>query len=275
MKNKTAIKTINWLVPIFIVGLIIFNSTTEALVLAVAYFIYRVIIELSRIYSYIAIKNYSKGNLIKARKYYKKAYEAKVKELPIVASYAYLLILLREYEKAEEVLNELEQMKPEGKSMISLMLCRAVLAWKTQKNLILALSKIEAMDETMRNQWYYNVYAKLCIFSEDVEKAKQAAIKGYEYLKTNPVAIENLLIIHCINEDYDKALSAAQKLINGKKNMKPSSRDAYYYCALAYEKNNDTDMAAKLYVKALEYEDTSMTYADNQQVIRKAGEYMK
>jgi tetratricopeptide (TPR) repeat protein len=226
---------------------------------------------MSKIYSYLAIKNYSKGNLKKARKYYKKAYEAKVKELPIVASYAYLLILLGEYDQAEEVLNFLESMKPEGKAATSLMLCNAVLKWKRDKNLIAALAKVEAMDETMRNQWYYNVYAKLCIFSGNIEKA----IKGYEYLKTNPVAVENLLIIHCINAEYDKALSAAEKLINGKKNMKASSQDAYFYSALAYEMNNDFETAKKLYVKALQYENTTMTYIDKQIVLKKAGEYMK
>ncbi|HQM95518.1 MAG TPA: hypothetical protein PK705_00780 [Clostridia bacterium] len=275
MKSKSVIKTINWLVPIFILGLIIFNSTIEALVLAAAYFVYRIIVEQSKIYSYIAIKNYSKGNLKKARKYYKKAYEVKMKELPIVASYAYLLILLEEYDQAEEVLGVLESMKPEGKAATSLMLCNAVLKWKRDKNLIAALVKVESMDETMRNQWYYNIYAKLCIFSGNMEKAKAAALKGYEYLKTNPVAVENLLIIHCINEEYDKALSAAEKLIKGKKNMRASSQDALYYSGLAYEKINDTETAKKLYIKALQYENTSMTYVDKQKVLEKAGGYIK
>ena len=275
MKSKSVFKTINWLVPIFILGLIFIGSTLEALVMAVTYFVFRIIVDLSKIYSYMAIKNYAKGNLQKARKYYKKAYEAKVKEPAIVASYAYLLILLAQYDQAEAVLDVLEKMRPEGKTETSFMLCKAVLSWKQGKNLYLALSQVEAMDETMRNQWYYNTYAKLCIFSNDIEKAKAAAVKGYEYLKTNPVAIENLLIIHCINQDYEKALSAAEKLIKGMKNMRPSSRDAYYYSAVAYEKNGDKEMAKKLYVKALQYENTTMTYADNQAVIDKAGEYMK
>lgn len=275
MKNKSVIKTINIIVPIFILGLIIFNSTIEALVLAVFYFIYRIIIGLSKIYSYIAIKYYVKGNLKKARKYYKKAYEVKVKEPPIVASYAYLLILLGEYDQAEQVLQVLESIKPVGKAATSLMLCNAVLIWKRDKNLIAALAHVESMDETMRNQWYYNVYAKLCIFSGNIGKAKEAALKGYEYLESNPVAVENLLIVHCINEEYDKALSAANKLISSNKKFRASSQDAYFYSALAYEKNGDKEMAKKLYIKTLQYENTTMTYADKQKVLEKAGEYMK
>jgi tetratricopeptide (TPR) repeat protein len=86
--------------------------------------------------------------------------------------------------------------------------------------------------------------------------------------------VENLLIIHCINEEYDKALSAANKLINNKK-FRASSQDAYYYSALAYEKNGDKETAKKLYLKALRYENTTMTYVDKQKVLDKAGEYMK
>jgi tetratricopeptide (TPR) repeat protein len=81
--------------------------------------------------------------------------------------------------------------------------------------------------------------------------------------------------VHCINEEYDKALSAANKLISSNKKFRASSQDAYFYSALAYEKNGDKEMAKKLYIKALQYENTTMTYADKQKVLEKAGEYMK
>lgn len=275
MKNKGVYKAINWLVPIFIIGLIIFDSTLEALVLGIAYFIYRVIADLSKIYSYIAIKNYAKGNLEKAKKYYAKAYRAKVKEGPVVASYAYLLILLSEYDQAEEVIRDLESMKLTDRTTTSIILCKAVIMWKKSRNLFGALSQVEGVQETMRNQWYYNIYAKLCIFSGNMEKAKQAAIKGYEYLNSNPVAVENLLIIHSINKDKEKALSAADKLIKGKKKMRPFSQDAYYYCAKVYEEDGQLELAKNLYFKAAQYEHTSMTYINKEEVLKKAGEYAR
>lgn len=269
MKNKSAIQTVNWIVPLFILGLIIFGQTVEALILAVSYTVYRIIIDLSKIYSYIAVKQYVKGNLPKARKYYKKASEARVKEPPVMASYAYLLILLGEYEQAAAVLDKLEEMKFEGKTVTSVKLCRAILFWKVDRNLSLAISSLENLDVVLKNQWFYNILAKLYIFSGDLEHAKKIAAEGYEYLNSNINAIENLLVIHCINEDWVKAKSAADKLMKGKKKMLPSSLDAYYYAGLAYEKSGQDEDARPMYKKALEYEHTTMTYISNGSVLEK------
>ncbi|MFA7674010.1 MAG: hypothetical protein WCY62_09205, partial [Clostridia bacterium] len=120
-----------------------------------------------------------------------------------------------------------------------------------------------------KNQWFYNILARLYIFSGDLEHAKKIAAEGYEYLNTNINAIENLLVIHCINEDWVKAKSAADKIIKGKRKMLPSSMDAYYFAGLAYEKSGQDEDAARMYEKALEYEHTTMTYIDSESVLGK------
>lgn len=255
MKNNFYAKVLNWVLPVFVVFIILTGNLIEALVILTAYLVYRFISERDKFYSYIGKRKYLKGKLEKAIKFYEKAHMTKKAEAKVSVSYAYALILGNRFQKAREVLAESSNLPDVDSVIMQRAICEAVLRWKDDGNLVGAIQRLKHMDETLRTSSYYGVLGIMIIASGDMIKAREFSEEAYRYNDKNAPILENLIRIYCESGEFDRAVKVANILI--KKN--PATIDGWYYCGLAYEKTGSSKKAAKYYKKALACEETILS----------------
>ena len=106
MRNNYYTKILNWVLPVFVVFIILTGNFIEALVILVAYIIYRFVSERDKFFSYFGKRSYLKGKLSKAIQWYEKAYRTRRAEAKVQVSYAYALILAGKFQLAREILAE-------------------------------------------------------------------------------------------------------------------------------------------------------------------------
>ncbi|MCK5757645.1 MAG: hypothetical protein KAH14_01020, partial [Clostridiales bacterium] len=80
MKNNFYARILNWVLPIFVVYIILTGGLIEGLFILFAYLVYRFISERDKFYSYFGKGKYLKGKLKKAIRYYEKAYKTNKSE---------------------------------------------------------------------------------------------------------------------------------------------------------------------------------------------------
>lgn len=255
MRNNYYTKILNWVLPVFVVFIILTGNLIEALVILFAYIIYRFVSERDKFYSYFGKRRYLKGKLKRAIHWYEKAYMTKRAEAKVRVSYAYALILDGQFQKARETLAESSTVPDADTVVMQVAICEAVLRWKEDGNLVGAIQRLRHMDETMRTTSYYGVMGKMMIAAGDDAKAREFSEEAYRYNDKNAPILENLISIYCRTGEFDKAAKVAKLLIK----KKPGSVDGWYYCGLALEKNGEASKAAGCYKKALSYEENLLT----------------
>lgn len=255
MRNEYYTKILNWVLPIVVVIIILTGGLIEGLVVMTAYVIYRFYSERDKFFSYIGKRKYLSGKLKKAIIYYEKAYRTGRAEAKVIISYVYAMILNGDFNKAREILAESKKRHDASTVEMQTVICEALLQWKEDGKLKGAMSDLGRLDETMRASSYYGVMGKMMIESNDSAKAREYNEEAYKYNSKHAVILENLLRIYCIEEEYERALKVAKILIK----RKPETLDAFYYCALAFEKSGKSRKAAGLYRKAMSYEETILS----------------
>lgn len=255
MKNNFYTKILNWVLPVFVVFIILTGELVEGLFILFAYLVYRFISERDKFYSYIGKRKYLKGKLEQAIKYYEKAYRTNRAEAKVRISYAYALILGRRFQKAKEVLAESSNVPDADTIVMQIAICEAVLRWKDDGNLVGAIQRLKHMDKTLRTSSYYGVLGIMLIAAGDMAKAREFSEEAYRYNDKNASILENLIKIYCINEEYDRAYKVSGILVK----KSPSTVDGWYYCGLANEKTGDMKKAVKYYKQALKCEETIMS----------------
>lgn len=255
MKNNIYTKMLNWVLPIFVVFIILTGELIEGLIILFAYIIYRFFSERDKFYSYFGKQQYLKGKLGKSIRHYERAYRTKKAESKVRTSYAYALILDGKFQKAREVLAESSTAPDVATVEMQRAICEAVLRWKEDGNLIGAIQRLRHMDESLRTSSYYGVLGKMIIASGDEEKAREFNEEAYRYNDKNAPILENLIAIYCSAGEYDRAVKVAAILVK----KSPATVDGWYYCGLAYEKTGNTGKAQKYYKKAMSCEETILS----------------
>jgi len=255
MKNNFYARILNWVLPVFVVFIILTGELIEGLFILFAYLVYRFINERDKFYSYIGKRQYLKGKLEKAVKYYEKAYKTKKAEAKIGVSYAYALILDNKFQTAREVLAESSNVSDIDTVIMQRAICEAVLRWKDDGNLVGAIQRLKHMDETLRTSSYYGVLGNMIIAAGDMEKAREFSEEAYRYNDKNPPILENLIKIYCETGEFERALKVANILTK----KIPATVDGWYYCGLSNEKAGNTKKATRYYKKALSCEETILS----------------
>ena len=255
MKNNFYARMLNWVLPIFVVFIILTGSLIEGLFILFAYLVYRFINERDKYYSYIGKGKYLKGKLGKAIRYYEKAYKTNKSESKVRTSYAYALILARRFQSAHEVLAESSTAADVDTVTMQRAICEAVLRWKEDENLVGAIQRLKHMDDSLRTSSYYGVLGKMIFATGDISKAREFSEEAYRYNDKNAPILENLIIIYCVSEEYERAVKVAGILV--KKSL--ANIDGWYYCGYAYEKTGNIRKANKYYKKALTCEETVLS----------------
>jgi len=255
MKNNFYARILNWVLPVFVVFIILTGGLIEGLFILFSYLVYRFISERDKFYSYIGKQKYLKGKLRKAIQYYEKAYRTKRAESKVRVSYAYALILAGEFQQSREALAESSNAPDVDTVIMQRAICEAVLRWKDDGNLVGAIQRLRHMDDTLKTTSFYGVLGKMMIASNDAKKAREFNEEAYKYNDKNAPILENLISIYCEAEEYDRALKVSDILVK----KIPSTVDGWYYCGLANEKTGNTKKAARYYMKALSCEETILS----------------
>ena len=248
MRDNSYIRLLNWVLPIFVVFIILTGALIEALVILFAYIIYRFYFERDKFFSYFGKRSYLNGKLSKAIKWYEKAYRTKKAESKVRVSYAYALILDGQFHKADEVLAESSTAPDVDTVTMQRAICESVLRWKSDGNLVGAIQRLRHMDETLHTSSYHSVLGKMMIAAGDISKARQFNEDAYKYNSKNAPILENLISIYCAEEEYDRAAKVADLLWKNR----PSTVDGWYFCGIAYEKAGNGRRSTTCYRKALE-----------------------
>lgn len=265
MHNEYYTKILNWVLPVVVVIVILTAGFIEGVVILVSYIIYRFYFERDKFLSYIGKRKYLKGQLEKSVKYYGKACKVSRVEIKVMASYAYALILSGDFEKAREIIAEIQNHTEAEKVKMQIMVCNAVLLWKQENNIHKAVSELEKLDKSLRTATYYGVLGKMMIASGDKKKARKFNEEAYEYNSKHGDILENIIIIYCHEEEHEKAFKVAQVFLK----EKPHTTDGYYYCGLAYEKNGKEAEAYRLYKKARKCDETILSTISHKEIEKK------
>ncbi len=255
MKNNFYARILNWILPIFVVYIILTGGLIEGLFILFAYLVYRFISERDKFYSYFGKGKYLKGKLKKAIRYYEKAYKTNKSESKVRTSYAYAMILAGKFQEAREVLAESSTASDVDTVIMQRAICEAVLRWKEDGNLVGAIQRLKHMDETLRTSSYYGVMGKMIYATGDMSKAREFSEEAYRYNDKNAPILENLITIYCEFEEYERAAKVAGILV--KKSI--ANLDGWYYCGYAYEKTGNMKKAVRYYKKALTCEETILS----------------
>lgn len=265
MKNNIYTKMLNWVLPVFVVFIILTGGLVEGLFILFAYIVYRFISEQDKFYSYIGKRWYLKGKLQKAIKYYEKAYKTKKAESKVMVSYAYALILAGNFQAAHEVLAESSGALDADTVIMQRTICESVMQWKEDGNLVGAIQRLKYIDETLRTSSYYGVLGKMMIATGEVDKAREFNEDAYRYNDKSAPILENLITVYCNLEEFEKALKVSGIFV--KKN--PATLDGWYFCGLANEKAGNTKMAVKYYKLAMKCEETILSFVHHKDIIIK------
>lgn len=265
MKNNFYTKILNWVLPIFVVFIILTGGLIEGLFILFAYIVYRFVSERDKFFSYIGKGKYLKGKLQKAIKYYEKAYKTQKAESKVRVSYAYALILAGNFQKAHEVLAESSGAPDVDSVFMQRTICEAVMRWKEDENLVGAIQRLKHIDESLRTSSYYGVLGKMMIATNEMDKAREFNEDAYKYNDKSAVILENLITVYCNAGEFDRALKVAGIFV--KKN--PATVDGWYFCGLANEKTGNMKNAVKYYKKALKCEETILSLIHHKDIIIK------
>ncbi|MCD6321862.1 MAG: hypothetical protein J7L77_02435, partial [Clostridiales bacterium] len=225
MKNNFYARMLNWVLPIFVVFIILTGGVVEGLFILFAYLVYRFISERDKFYSYIGKRKYLKGKLEKAIRYYEKAYKTNRAESKVRTSYAYAMILAGKFQSARDVLAESSTAADIDTVIMQRAICEEVLRWKEDGNLVGAIQRLKHMDKTLRTSSYYGVLGKMIFATGDMNKARKFSEEAYRYNNKNAPILENLITIYCESEEYERAAKVAGILV--KKSL--ANIDGWYY----------------------------------------------
>lgn len=250
MRNNYYTKILNWVLPVVVVLIILTGELIEGLVVLTAYIIYRFYNERDKFFSYAGKRKYLKGKLQKAVEYYERAYKTNQAEAKVRISYVYALILTKQYQKAEEALAETRNAQDANTIQTQMVICEGVLQWKEEGNLKGGMAKLNRLDDELKTSSYYGIMGKMMIAAGNVEKAREFNEEAYRYNRKNPGILENLIRIYCDAEEFERAAKVAKIFLK----KKPNTYDAFYYCALSFEKIGNNRKAERLYKKARSFE---------------------
>lgn len=187
-----------------------------------------------------------------AYKWMKRAYDTTKLAPSLSLTYAYLMIRDGMLSEAEAVINKVTYLNRRTitkEDMLTANLNRAIIKWK-QENLSEAIEILEDMyKEGLKSTNLYGTLGYFYLLDNQVQKAMEFNIEGYEYNSDNMIISDNLGASYIANSEFEKADEIYSKLFN----LEPQFIEPYYNYGMLMEKRGRYDLAKEYYEKALKY----------------------
>lgn len=187
-----------------------------------------------------------------AYKWMKRAYDTTKLAPSLSLTYAYLMIRDGMLTEAEAVINKVTYLNRRTitkEDMLTANLNRAIIKWK-QDNLSEAIEILEDMyKDGLKSTNLYGTLGYFYLLDNQVQKAMEFNIEGYEYNSDNMIIGDNLGASYIANSEFEKADEIYSKLFN----LEPQFIEPYYNYGMLMEKRGRYDLAKEYYEKALKY----------------------
>jgi len=186
-----------------------------------------------------ALAAHSKGDYRTALKLYEEAYAKGMDKPKLLKSYSVLLIRTSHFDKALEIIKQLEKMPMDAKSKTDLHINYAIILWK-KGHLDRAMEILEDEFRHTKNGTLYSIIGYLKIEQGDAEAAIRFNQEAVEYDEEDAVFLDNLAqSYYRLKGDKETAKKYFDQAIA----IRPKSIDTNYFLALYDIENGDIESA--------------------------------
>jgi len=186
-----------------------------------------------------ALTAHSKGDYRTALKLYEEAYAKGMDKPKLLKSYSVLLIRTSQFDKALEIIKQLEKMPMDAKSKTDLHINYAIILWQ-KGYLDRALEILEDEFRHTKNGTLYSIIGYLKIEKGDVDEAIRFNQEAVEYDDEDAVFLDNLAqSYYRLKGDKETAKVYFDRAIA----IRPKSIDTNYFLALYDIENGDIESA--------------------------------
>ncbi|MBR5157238.1 MAG: hypothetical protein IKW59_05680 [Clostridia bacterium] len=190
----------------------------------------------------IAMRNYTKGQKIKAMNWFERGYKMGMKTEQKI-TYAYYLLREGRVAKCEEVLSSMlafRSQKPLEKAQTKA--THAMLLMKTGR-LYEAIEELEEIFPTYKNSSTYGSLGFCYLVQGNIQKALEFNEEAYDYNSDDLIIVDNLMQTYAKMGEFEKAYELSQKLME----KEPGFREAYYDVAvIEYQMGKKEDALKRL-----------------------------
>ena len=186
-----------------------------------------------------ALAAHSKGDYRTALKLYEEAYAKGMDKPKLLKSYSVLLIRTSQFDKALEIIKQLEKMPMDAKSKTDLHINYAIILWK-KGHLDRAMEILEDEFRHTKNGTLYSIIGYLKIEQGDADEAIRFNQEAVEYDEEDAVFLDNLAqSYYRLKGDKETAKEYFDRAIA----IRPKSIDTNYFLALYDIENGDIESA--------------------------------
>lgn len=186
-----------------------------------------------------ALSAHSKGDYRTALQLYEEAYAKGMDKPRLLKSYSVLLIRTSQFDKALEVIKQLEKMPLDAKARTDIHINYSIILWK-KGHLDRAMEILEDEFRHTKNGTLYSIIGYLKIEQGDLEEAIRFNKSALEYDEEDAVFLDNLgQTYYRLAGDKETAKIYFDKAIA----IRPKSIDTNYFLALYDIENGDIQSA--------------------------------
>lgn len=212
-----------------------------------AMIIYYIFKNMPMIYLMIGKFNYLKDNE-KMFAYLEKSYQTGRMKPDQKIYYGYMCMRERKYDKAERLFNDAMAFQKDEGVLARAKTNQALLMWK-KGDLNGAVELMGEVFEGYKSAVVYGNYGYLLILKNDLKKALEINLEGYDYDNTNDVICDNLVQNYYLLGDYEKSREYATQLME----RNPQFPIPYYNYAKTLIALGEKDEAEEMLKKALNF----------------------
>jgi len=220
MKRNTLIK---YLIPLLIVIIAFIFNRLLGYILFFAFVLYILFMERSAFYIILTNRYYKKGDLQKALRWLKKAYETSNKKPGTAILYGYLLLKTGNVNESEKVFLDMLNSNIDQDSKMKAKSNYALVLWK-KGQLEEAVRMLEEVFADYKNTTIYGSLGYLLILTGDLNRALEFNREAYDYNDSDPVILDNLGYTYYKVGNKKRAEEIYEKLMG----LNPSFPEAYY-----------------------------------------------
>lgn len=251
----------NFALPAAAIIILFRKNFIYGIIALILYTLYGLYTGKASIFAIMGSRNYSKGNMEEAIKWFDKAYKSGSAKPMTVTSYAYLLLKCGNITEAEKILNEQMNKLLSNEEKMNVKSNLALVLWK-KGQLDEAVNMLEEVFSNYKTTTIYGSLGYLLILKGDLNKALEFNLEAYEYNSSNAVIQDNLGQTYFLMGEYDKSQEIYEKLVS----TNPSFPEAYYNYGLLMKQKGELNKALELMKKALEYKFSFLSTVSREEV---------
>ncbi len=261
-------KSLVWFfLPVAVIIILMLSDIWAGTIALAAYILALVILKREKFYTIIGAYNYTRNNIDKAYKWYRRAYNDGKGKPRNVVIYGYLMLKSGKPDEAESIIKNLLQRDIPKEDRLFAKSNLALAIWK-KGDLDGAVEILENVFKEYKTSIIYGSLGFLLILKGDLEKALAFNLEAYDYNNSNAVIQDNLGQTYYLRGEIEKAEEIYGKLIPAN----PSIPEAYYNYGLVLMNKGKKTEAADNFRKALDYRFTYLSTISEEDVRQKIAE---